>query len=100
MVPSNPYDSVILCLQNMARFSDGNVQAPQQPCKEDMAVECIQILTEGNDSSAREKKKKERKKKKRGVQINAGLELTLTSCVTNALPRGVLAGSVWALMPG
>lgn len=41
-----------------------------------------------------------KKKKKKRVQINVGPELTLTSCVTNAVPRGLLAGSVWALMSG
>ena len=37
---------------------------------------------------------------KKWVQINVGPELTLTSCMTNAVPRGLLAGSVWALMSG
>lgn len=38
--------------------------------------------------------------KKKRVQINVGPVLTLTSGVTNAVPSGLLAGSVWAIMSG
>lgn len=60
------------------------------PCEKDLTVEFVQTPAEGNGSCAR----------KKWVQINVGPELTLTSCVTNAVPRGLLAGSVWALMSG